>query len=220
MNIRILDTLADAGKASGEIVVIDVFRSSSTVVELLDAGVEEVVVVEHLEKARRLGGEHPDWLLLGERNGLDVEGFHGGNSPVEARKLARRGRTAVLTTSGGTRVMRACGELGFWVGCFRNAAALVEKLAGADEVSLWAVGRAGRESAEEDVACARFLAARLRGDDPDFAPLCERLADSPGGERLRGLSRTEDLAWCLQVDSSGVTPRRTKTREGWPCLTS
>lgn len=220
MNIRILDTLADADKASGEIVVIDVFRSSNTVVELLDAGIKEVVAVEHLEEARRLGGEHPDWLLLGERNGLDVAGFHGGNSPVEARDLAVGRHRAVLTTSGGTRVMRACGERDFWIGCFRNAAALVGKLAEADEVSLWAVGRGGRESACEDVDCARFLAARLRGEEPVFAPLFEWLAASPGGERLRGLGRKQDLEWCLQVDCSAVTPRRTKTIQGCPCLTS
>jgi len=218
--VHVLNTLTDMNRIVGEIVVIDVFRSSSTIVELLEAGAEVVVAVESLEEARRLGREHPRWLLLGERNGLDVEGFHGGNSPVEARNLVRERHTAVLTTSGGTRVMRACGERAFWIGCFRNAEALVARLAGADEVSLWAVGRAGQECAEEDVACAEYLAARLRGELPEFAPIRERLMTSPGAERLRQRGCSEDLDWCLQVDRRGITPHRTGTKEGWPCLTN
>lgn len=219
MNIYILDTLADAEKASGEIVVIDVFRSSNTVIELLHAGVKEILAVENLEDARLLGAKHPDWLLLGERGGRDVEGFHGGNSPAEMAMLAYGQHTAILTTSGGTRVMRACGEKRFWVGCFCNAGALARRLEGAQEVSLWAVGRAGKESAAEDVACAEFLAARLRGKNPDFAPIREKLLASPGAGRLRRWGRQADLERCLQVDRFGILPHRTATKEGWPCLT-
>jgi 2-phosphosulfolactate phosphatase len=88
-------------------VVVDVLRASSSVVTLLERGCETVVAAKDVAEARRLSAGLPGYLLCGEEHGLPPEGFDYGNSPVEFSRLELVGKSAVLATSNGTRVLAA-----------------------------------------------------------------------------------------------------------------
>jgi len=118
-------------------VVVDVLRASSSLVVLLERGVEEVLPASSIGEARRLARRPagPHYLLCGERGGLPPPGFHYGNSPVEFAGLELGGRRAILCTSNGTRALaRAAAAPLVLVGALLNATA---------------VGRAAAEAAAE-----------------------------------------------------------------------
>jgi 2-phosphosulfolactate phosphatase len=116
-------------------VVVDVLRASSSLVVLLERGMEEVLLASSIGEARRLARERPQYLLCGERGGLPPRGFHYGNSPVEFAGLELAGRRAILCTSNGTSALtRAATAPLVLVGALLNATA---------------VGRAATEAAAE-----------------------------------------------------------------------
>ena len=69
--------------ASQSVVVIDVLRATSVMVQALSSGVKEIIPVTSVEEAFRLANSFPleTRLLGGERESLKVAGFDLGNSP-------------------------------------------------------------------------------------------------------------------------------------------
>src|SRR3989304_5956874 len=89
---------------SGEVaVVIDSLRATTTMVHALASGASEVLFFEQIEEAKaaaaRLGKEKS--VLAGEREGLPIEGFDIGNSPLECTPEIVKGKTLILTTTNG-----------------------------------------------------------------------------------------------------------------------
>lgn len=209
MRVEIVRGLERFAGLSGAAVIFDVFRASNTIIALLAAGAARVVLLADLDEARRLGAEHPDWLLLGERGGRKVPGFAGDNSPSAASRLDLTGRVAILTTSAGTQGVHllTAAEPVFFAS-FANLTAVAEALAALkpEAVHLLPMGRGAAVPAAEDDLAAEFLAARLAGRGPDFGPVAARLAACEGAERLRGLGLHDDLAFCTTLDSHRVAP--------------
>ncbi|MCA1906470.1 MAG: 2-phosphosulfolactate phosphatase [Desulfarculus sp.] len=201
-DLTCLEAIRDA------VVVLDVFRASNTIIALV-AGGARVCLVAGVDQARALKAAHPGWPLLGERQGVRLPGFDGDNSPAAVSRSDYRGRRAILTSSNGTQVLaRLKGAGPVFYGSLANASALTARLRqiNPDAVTFLAMGRAGEPALEDDLA-AQYLAARLAGERPDFAPLRERLLASPAAGRLRGLGREDDLDFCCRLDSHAVVPQ-------------
>jgi 2-phosphosulfolactate phosphatase len=216
----ILSTLADSPRQTSIIVVLDVFRASNTMIELLSRGAARVVPVLEEADARRLKAEHPDWLLLGERQGKRLPGFDGDNSPAGIAEVdgGVAGKTAILTTSGGTRILDACApDAQVLIGSFANARAVIaalKKMGGAADPTFWAVGLAADTPADEDVLCAQYLAELFAGRIPDFAEVAQAARIGAGGDRLRRNGLDADLEFCLQLDTRALVPRRARGADG------
>lgn len=207
--MTVFSTLADPQKVANAVVIIDVFRSSNTIIELLRSGAANVIPVEDEHDARHLKKKHAAWKLFGERHGIRLPGFDGDNSPAEVSSDIG-GKTAVLTTSGGTRCIAACGSIAsVFIGSFANAAALIGALRDGIfvEPAFWAVGLAGETPAREDELCAEYLNSIWHGIIPDFDPLMDELQNCDGATRLRKAGLDDDLVYCIQKDITNVVPR-------------
>jgi 2-phosphosulfolactate phosphatase len=161
VRVRILQGLAGARAATGEVVVIDVLRAFTTAAHAFAAGIEEIELVGTVAQAFERPG-----FRMGEVDGRWIPGFDHSNSPSElaGRRLAGR---AVLRTSSGTQgVVNAARAEGLWLGSLVVAGATARALAGAREVSLVAMGAPGEDLFEEDLAGALYLEALLRGETP------------------------------------------------------
>jgi 2-phosphosulfolactate phosphatase len=86
------------------VVIIDVFRATSTIAAALHNGARAVIPVDSVPKAieisRSIGG-----IAAGERDGKIAEGLEHGNSPLEYGKDFIENKTLVLTTTNGTRLL-------------------------------------------------------------------------------------------------------------------
>ncbi len=211
-------------------VVFDVLRATSTMVTALGNGAREVRPVATIEEALAERGRDHGVLLAGERGGLRIGpdqacgvGFDLGNSPREFTAERVAGRTVVMTTTNGTRALRACAGA-HWViaGAFLNLAPVVARLrsCGLGRVVLVGSGT-GEEPALEDVlaagACVEELAADAvladsarialgawRAAQPDFTTTARSARNA---RRLLGLPElAPDVELCFRRNVSETVP--------------
>ena len=91
--------------SSSVVVIIDVFRATSTIASVLYNGAKCVIPVDSVPKAieisKSIGG-----IAAGERDGMIAEGLQHGNSPMEYPRSFIENKTLVLTTTNGTRLLQ------------------------------------------------------------------------------------------------------------------
>ena len=87
------------------VVIIDVFRATSTIAAALYNGARAVIPVDSVPKAIEMG-KNIDGIAAGERDGMIAEGLQHGNSPLEYTRAFIENRNLVLTTTNGTRLLQ------------------------------------------------------------------------------------------------------------------
>jgi len=150
--------------AGGTVVVIDVLRSSTTIVHALEAGAREIIPCLDVDEARQVAKEcGPQEVLLGgERQGLPIPGFDLGNSPSEYTSYSVCGKAIALTTTNGTRAMDKCRLAEHvLIGAFVNASAICDRLMGQEKIHLLCAGTDGQYS-RDDVLLAGLLVEWLQ----------------------------------------------------------
>lgn len=199
------DTCAEVG---GAVVAIDVLRAFSTAAFAFAAGARAIVLTSLVEEALELRARFPGALVMGEVGGLPVEGFDFSNSPGDLVGQDLDGRLIIQRTSAGTqgmvRSVRAAPLLAASFVC-AGATARFLRHAGPPQVTFVITGAYSSEvDGDEDAACADYIAALLRGDSPDVAPLLQRVRDSHPGRMFADPARPDfpaaDLDYCTQVD--------------------
>lgn len=112
------------------VVIIDVFRATSTIAAALHNGARCVVPVDTVPKAVALGRDL-NGIAAGERDGKIADGLEHGNSPLEYGTDFINDRVLVLTTTNGTRLLHMALEKGadtIITGSFPNLSAVCEFL--------------------------------------------------------------------------------------------
>jgi 2-phosphosulfolactate phosphatase len=151
----------------GSAVVIDVLRSTTTIVHALAAGAREVIPCAEVEEAFKIARQFPpDQVVLGgERHGLAVKGFDLGNSPEDYTPEKLSGKTLVITTTNGTRAMaHARTAARIFLGAFVNVSALCEQLQGQQAIHILCSGTDGQYS-DDDTLLAGLVVDRLQRRD-------------------------------------------------------
>ena len=87
------------------VVIIDVFRATSTIATALYNGAKKIIPVDNVAKCIELGNATPNSITAGERDGKVIEGLANGNSPAEYPRSFIEGKTLVLTTTNGTKLL-------------------------------------------------------------------------------------------------------------------
>ncbi len=87
------------------VVIIDVFRATSTIAAVLHNGAKCIIPVDTVAKAIDIS-KKIDAIAAGERDGQIAEGLQHGNSPLEYSKEFIQGKTLVLTTTNGTKLLQ------------------------------------------------------------------------------------------------------------------
>lgn len=86
------------------VVIIDVFRATSTIASVLRNGAECIIPVDEVAKAIEIS-KSIGAIAAGERDGQIAEGLQHGNSPLEYTPEFIGGKTLVLTTTNGTKLL-------------------------------------------------------------------------------------------------------------------
>ena len=176
MNIRILQLLEGARRASGVAVIIDVFRAFSLEAYLMDRGARAILPVADVGRAYAMKRADPEIALVGERHGKKCEGVDFGNSPSEVEAAEFTGKTVVHTTSAGTQGVAAAKNADLiLVGSLVTARATAGYIRSLDpqEVSLVCMGWEAKEETAEDTLCAGYIRSLLLGE-PFALQSCQR----------------------------------------------
>lgn len=211
-------------------VVIDVLRATTSIVVAFQHGCRSILPVASRQEALTVRGGAPDAVLAGEQGGLRVPGFDLGNSPREFTREAVGGRNVILTTSNGTKTLRAVGEgRTVAIGAFCNRAAMGDWLVakGADSLIVCS-GTEGGFSLE-DAVCAGAIVDRAASlasglSLGDGARACRALWERFGselvpmfrkaawGQRMLALGFDGDLSVCAELDATDVVPLMRRDR--------
>lgn len=208
-------------------VVFDVLRATSTMVTALANGAAAIAPAAEIAEALEIRQRQPAVLLAGERDGVRIEGhltggisFDLGNSPREFTAARVGGRTVAMTTTNGTRALRACAPAAaVLLGSFLNLRATAAFIERQHPPHLLLVCSGTLEQAAyEDVLGAGALCDLLwpqygQGAVADSAHIARRLfqleqndllaavAQSRNGRRLMANpDLREDVPFCVQRD--------------------
>jgi 2-phosphosulfolactate phosphatase len=224
------------GAESGDVcIAIDVLRATTTLAVVLGRGAAGVWLAADVDRARDLG-QQTGRLICGESGGLPPPGFDFGNSPIEFSRLDLSGKEIVFATTNGTATLRACASGSkVFAGAFVNATATVQSaLRSLDDNGRLLIACAGTHGrfGLEDAACAGFMVRALCRARPDAAvddaaEAARRLFESYGGafeavrasqhaHSLYDLGLGDDVAFCGQVDVTGVVPELAVAPGGTP----
>jgi 2-phosphosulfolactate phosphatase len=171
MKIEILEFIEGAKKSRGLTVIIDVFRAFTVACYAFDAGAVKIIATGSTENAFNLKKKYKNAILVGERDEKKIEGFDLGNSPTEIIKNDLRGKTIIHTTTAGTNgLVNAKNADIIITGSIVNAGAIVNyiRAINPENLSLVAMGFRATESSEEDLLCARLIAARINNSNENF----------------------------------------------------
>lgn len=205
------------------VVIIDVFRATSTIAAALYNKAKAVIPVATVEECIALGNSIAGSVTAGERNGHIVEGLQYGNSPSEYTRDFISGRTLVLTTTNGTRLLHMVkGAESIITGSFLNLGAVCEFLAMKNtnvllacaawkdrfnlEDTLFAGAVVNSLAGHFDVNCDSARAAAVLHRSMGATKPIDMLRDSAHYRRLAAYGLEEDMAYCTTVDLHPVVP--------------
>ncbi len=204
------------------VVIIDVFRATSTITAALHNGATSVIPVASVAECIALGAQIPDSITAGERDGRIAEGLQYGNSPSEYPEEFIKGKTLILTTTNGTRLLHmVSGAATIAIGSFLNLDVLSDFLLSQHknvllgcaswkdrfnlEDTLFAGAVVSRLQQAFDVNCDSARAAKLLHDcsGGDFLSF---LKDSSHYRRLSAYGLEADMAYCATANLHPVVP--------------
>ncbi len=221
-------TLRDRDLSGTTCVVFDVLRATTSMITALANGAEAIIPVAEIPEALAVWQQRPEVILAGERQGLRITAeltsgteFDLGNSPREFTAEKVHGKTVAITTTNGTRALRACvGAETVLVGCLLNLQTTANWLKTRRVRHLIVVGSGTFEQAAlEDTLAAGGLVDKLwprfaGGDVSDAALMARQLYttveddlpqaihQSRNGRRLlANADLRDDVAFCLQRDT-------------------
>lgn len=206
------------------VVIIDVFRATSTIAAALHNGARYVVPVDTVPKAVALGRDL-NGIAAGERDGKIADGLEHGNSPLEYGTDFINDRVLVLTTTNGTRLLHMALEKGadtIITGSFPNLSAVCEFLLQQNKnVVLGCSGWKDRYNMEDTLFAGAVIAqikeAFTIHCDSSFTALSlyEAMQDDLVGHApkfthyhrlVERFGLIEDIRFCLTPDVAPVLP--------------
>ena len=202
------------------VVVIDIFRASSSICYGIDNGAKAIIPVATVDEC--LSYADQGYLLAAERNGEVVEGFDFGNSPYSYTAEKVKGQTVVLTTTNGTFAIQQAKQADQIVlGSFLNLTSICNWLAAQDkDVLLLCSGWKNKFNLEDTL----FAGAVVHQIKKSFSHFCDAaiaaedlyllaksdlrgyLHKSSHSQRLKELNIENDIQFCLKQDCCQAIP--------------
>jgi 2-phosphosulfolactate phosphatase len=221
------EALARVDLSAATCVVFDVLRATTSMAAALDNAAKAILPVASIPEALAIRSRRADVLLAGEREGVRIReeltggiAFDLGNSPREFKREAIAGKTIVMTTTNGTRALRATAHAGkTLIASFLNLQATADWLEIKAPAHLILVCAGTREEpAYEDALCAGALCDSLWANwcasgASDSVLIARKLFRQESRDLLAAVSQSrnarrllslpdlrEDVRYCVQRD--------------------
>lgn len=197
-------TLETCHEATGVVIVIDVLRAFSNAAYAFSRGAKEIILVSTVEEALDLKAQTPNSKAMGEVGGLAPDGFDFGNSPTQIREQDLTGVTLIQRTGAGTQGAVRSKKADYLVAAsFLVASSTIRYISKFEPTEVTFV-ITGIFNNEEDIACAEYMEALMKGNQPDIQPFVERVFRSRDALQHLDPAQTgfplSDLDYCTQID--------------------
>ena len=197
------------------VVIVDIFRATSTIISALANGVSCVVPFYSLEECRRM--KNKGYVIAGERDGKTAEGFELGNSPLAFLNGRYRDKKIAMTTTNGTLAIEKSKEKAnnIIIGSFLNLKATADYLNSKEEdIFILCAGWKGKFNLEDSLfagALGNLLKNRFSTDCDTTIALqslyeCHKenlkklLSLASHAKRLQNENIEADIDFCLTLN--------------------
>lgn len=207
------------------VVIIDVLRATSTIATALHNGATNVIPVDSVPDCIRIGKEM-GCITAGERDGQVAEGLQYGNSPFEYPEEFIKGKTLVLTTTNGTKLLHMAHSKGakeIITGSFPNISAICDHLIKSNQNVILACAAWKDRVNIEDTLFAGAVIERIRENfslNCDASEMAASLYNTASPDlygfmeknnathylRLTNYGLEKDIRFCLTDDISPALP--------------
>ena len=207
------------------VVIIDVLRATSTIVTALYNGAKSVIPVDTISRCMEIG-KQIQGVTAGERDGQIAEGLEYGNSPFEYPREFIAGKTLVLTTTNGTRLLQMSLEKGakqIITGSFPNLSSVCSHLVEMKKNVILACAAWKDRVNMEDSLFAGAVISRIRDHfaiNCDSSHIAETMYEKGKKDlfefmkkneashyhRLMGFGLEKDIRYCLTADVANGLP--------------
>jgi 2-phosphosulfolactate phosphatase len=206
------------------VVIIDVLRATSTIATALYNGAKSIIPVDSVAECIRIG-KQIDSITAGERDGKIAEGLDYGNSPFEYPREFIEGKTLVLTTTNGTRLLQMAldkNAKAIITGSFPNLSAVCDFLLAQNQnVILGCAAWKNRVNIEDTL----FAGAVINRIGDQFSINCDssqistsmykeakdnlfqfmKSKNASHYQRLSGYGLEKDIRYCLTEDVANIS---------------
>lgn len=207
------------------VVIIDVLRATSTIATALYNGAKSVIPVDSVARCIELGRQI-EGITAGERDGQIAEGLKYGNSPFEYPREFVEGKTLVLTTTNGTRLLHMALDKGakeIITGSFPNLSAVCDHLITSQQNVLLGCAAWKDRVNIEDMLFAGAVISKIKNHfsiNCDSSHIAETMYEKGKKDlfafmkkneashyhRLMGFGLEKDIRYCLAADGANVLP--------------
>lgn len=205
------------------VVIIDVLRATSTIVTALHNGAKAIIPVDSVAECIRLG-KQIESITAGERDGKIADGLEHGNSPFEYPREFIEGKTLVLTTTNGTKLLQMALNANantIITGSFANLSAVCNFLVAQNQpVILGCAAWKNRVNIEDTL----FAGAVIDQINHHFTINCDssimalnmyrdaqsnlynfmKEKNASHYQRLSGFGLQQDIQYCLTIDAANT----------------
>lgn len=208
------------------VVIIDVLRASSTIVTALDNGARAIIPVADMGEASKIAQnvDSENYLLCGEKDGVQIDGYDLGNSPREYVRDIVQGKRLIFNTTNGTKaIKKSVGAFNTYIASFLNVTAVVNILKNEQkDIILVCAGWKGRLAFEDTLLAGKIIHmlnnGNLTDDSTDGVRVAHGLFEMYGDDipaimrksnhaaRLKDIIGTEDVDYCSQIDITDIVP--------------
>lgn len=197
------------------VVIVDIFRATSTMMAALANEVASITPVMDLETCRSMADK--GYVIAGERNGKTAEGFTLGNSPLSYLERKYAGKKIAMTTTNGTVAIEKSKKAAnnIILGAFVNLQATAEFLISQEnDVLILCAGWKGKFNLEDSL----FAGALVSKLHPHFSTECDAsiamrnlfesnvhrlqlfMGQASHAKRLQNQDIEADIEFCLTQD--------------------
>lgn len=206
------------------VVIIDIFRASSTIVAALHNGAKQIIPVASVEECIAMKAAIPGCITAGERDGKIAPGLEHGNSPLEYPRSFIEDKVLALTTTNGTKLLHMVQEADqIIIGSFLNLQAICDYLIRQNKkVLLGCAAWKDRVNLEDSLFAGAVveqlqdhfslncdsarMAALLYREARQHQHLIDFLRDSSHYRRLSAYGLVHDMEYCTTPDQHPVVP--------------
>ncbi|MEN9381989.1 MAG: hypothetical protein RI940_870 [Bacteroidota bacterium] len=205
------------------VVIIDVFRATSTMATALYNGASKIIPVDSAEACIEMG-KATGGITAGERDGKIIPGLAYGNSPSEYPRSFIENKTLVITTTNGTKLLHMALKMGakeVITGSFPNLSNVVAYLKAQNApVILGCSGWKNRFNIEDTlfagavieavkdnftIHCdSSFMANQLYNQQKHNLP--EYIKTLTHWHRLAAYGLEADMQYCVSIDTAPCLP--------------
>lgn len=204
MEIKIIHSFKNANNATGLTVVIDVFRAFTTACFAINNGAKKLIPIADINVAYDLKKENPDYILMGEREGVRPQGFDYGNSPAEIENVRFKNKTVIHTTTTGTQaIIGAKNAKEIITGSFVNAGAVINCIKRLKPLHVSLLCAHDMDEETEDAMFANYVKNHIEGNPMDFETIKNYLEHHPRSKWYLDNNNPvlkKDFYLCLDLD--------------------